>query len=91
MFRGIVLGIEDTNEGIVAGEMDLFKGRRIHPRGIDFSSFIDEVGFARDADVDLEGTLWFEIREEVVGEELHHGQAVFERRGFRGFICILRG
>lgn len=91
MFGGIVLGIEDAHERIVAGEMDLFEGGWIHARRIDLNSFIDKVGFAGDANVDLEGALWFEVREEVVGEELHHGQAVFEGGGFGGFICILGG
>lgn len=59
MLGGIVLGIEDAHERIVAGEMDLFEGGWIHARGIDLSSFVDEVGLAGDANVDLEGAMWF--------------------------------
>lgn len=100
--RRIVLGVQQADQGVEAGEMDLFgRGGGVDARGGDGGGFVVEVGFCRHGDVDGDdGVICFvfwrrrtlpgEVGEEVVRENGHHHEPVLEGGGFGCLVGVLR-
>lgn len=67
----------------------------VDTRGSDRGTFIDEIGEFGDANINRNSTPFVPLLEQalqqVFGEYRHHSEAVLQRSGFVGFICVLGG